>query len=737
MKHSNLYISIIMVLIGSVANVANAVEQIDNKPDTNELPTIHLTAEHASPSYTVAKSKSATKLDLALKETPQTISVITEQRIQDQNLNTVEEVLDQTPGVYVRRFGAQGAVGNGGEYTFYYSRGNQILNYQIDGVMTSPATSGKSGSSLSNLNPIIYDNITVVKGATGLTNGAGYPSASVSLNRKHATSVEPKASMSIAGGSNQTIRSSFDVQGALNESGDVRGRLIAAYGQGDSWRDWGDQSDATLYGVIDSDLAENTSIAVGAMLSRARLNGQGVHGLDMYGQDGKIMPFDREFNASAKWAYSQVDTLNFFTQLKHQFLNRWNLQANYNYTKQDIESLYGVIGVAQADYTNMTASLAASQNDFAPEEHSLDISIDGPYRLFGREHELMMGASYQKIKSYNDAYQGYNAQKVIDLNQWNGNVALPATARTVVGLSNKDYEQSGFYFATRLNPFDPLHVILGTRLSNYDLKTHSTNSVRNTVQDSKIDESKKVTPYAGITFDLTPNLTAYASYTNIFLPQDNRDYSYNFLDPQEGDNYEAGLKSSFYDNRLNISAAYFQAKMDNVAESAGKYVAEDNAVKNNWAKVGDTYYRSIKGATTKGYEIEIAGQILPNWSIQAGYTLAETKNKGERINTDIPKQQFKLFTTYSLPILDNKLIVGGGVNWQSEFYDKSKTGLNYEAYRQKSFALVDLMARYNLNENVALGFNVDNLTDKKYRTNTWANTYGDPRTYMGSITFKY
>lgn len=124
MKHSNLYISIIMVLIGSAASVANAVEQIENKPDTNELPTIHLTAEHASPSYTVAKSKSATKLDLSLKETPQTISVITEQRIKDQNLNTVEEVLDQTPGVYVRRFGAQGAVGNGGEYTFYYSRGN-------------------------------------------------------------------------------------------------------------------------------------------------------------------------------------------------------------------------------------------------------------------------------------------------------------------------------------------------------------------------------------------------------------------------------------------------------------------------------------------------------------------------------------------------------------------------------------------------------------------------------------
>ena len=450
------------------------------------------------------------------------------------------------------------------------------------------------------------------------------------------------------------------------------------------------------------------------------------------------MPFNREFNPNARWAYSNVDTLNLFTELKHEFNNRWKIQANYNYTKQDINALYGVIGVAQVDYTKMTASLAASQNDFSPEEHSLDLSVIGDYSLLGREHELMLGASYQNLKSNNNAYAGYSSKDTINLNTWNGQIALPPEARIATGVNNKDYQQSGYYVATRLNPIDSLHIIVGGRLSNYDLKTHSTNTVRNTVSDSKIKESNQFTPYAGITFDISSYLTAYASYTNIFLPQTNRDYAYNMLAPQQGDNYEGGFKASFYDDRLNMSAAYFQAKMDNVAESAGKYSDTDQAVINGWTTAGSTYYHGVKGAKTQGFELEISGQILPEWNIQAGYTQAETKDKnGQRINTDRPTQQFKLFTTYNLPVMENKLTVGAGVNWQNEFYDKSKTGLNYEAFRQKSFGLVDVMARYAINKDLNLGLNVSNLTDKKYRLNTWANTYGDPRRYTASIQYKF
>lgn len=104
--------------------------------------------------------------------------------------------------------------------------------------MTAPAIDGKNGSSLSNFDPAVFENVTVIKGATGLTNGAGYPSASVNFNRKHANSSVSTGEVKLSGGSWDTYRSQFDVQGGLNSAGSIRGRAVASYGQGDSWKAW-------------------------------------------------------------------------------------------------------------------------------------------------------------------------------------------------------------------------------------------------------------------------------------------------------------------------------------------------------------------------------------------------------------------------------------------------------------------------------------------------------------------
>lgn len=712
------------------------------------LPTIKLKADDQDQQgYTVKKSKSATKMDLALKDTPQSVSVITKEQIDDQNLTTVEDVLNQTPGVYVQRFGAQGAVGNGGEYVFYYARGKQIVNYQVDGVMTAPAIDGKNGSSLSNFDPAVFENVTVIKGATGLTNGAGYPSASVNFNRKHANSSVPTGEVKLSGGSWDTYRSQFDVQGGLNSAGSIRGRAVASYGQGDSWKAWGDNQSGTLYGIIDADIDPKTTVSVGGMLSRNKVTGLGVHGIDMYGIDGGINPYTPSFNANAKLAYSRVDTINLFAQAKHEFENRWNLQANYNYTQQQIKSLFGVIGVASVNYSDQDvikgtttykahyASLAASQNNFNPEEHSLDVSASGPYQLFGREHELMLGASYQHIENNNNNFSGSNSANAVDLRTWNGDVALPNAATQVVGVNNKKYEQVGYYLATRLNPIDHLHVIAGARLSDYDYETLVTTATKNT--PTHFSTYAKVTPYAGITYDIAPWLTAYASYTNIFMPQSNRDYNYALLDPQEGDNYEGGFKATFFENRLNLSASYFEAKMDNVADAGTKY---GNNIPSDLVGIvlpTDNYYTEMDGVKTKGYEIEASGEILDGWNIQTGYTHAKSKQNGVKVNTTIPEDQYKLFTTYNLPVLDKKLTIGGGVNWQSAFYNGNVTGVNYIAYKQDQFALVSLMAKYLINRDLSVALNVDNITNEKYRLNTWANTYGDPTSYTGSLTYKF
>ena len=727
----------------------------------NVLPTIKLKADDQDQQgYTVQKSKSATKMELALKDTPQSVSVITKEQIQDQQLKTLSEVLDQTPGIYQQRYGAAGVIGTGGEYASYYARGSQIINFILDGANTSPAIEGRDGLSVSSLDPAIYENITIVKGATGLTTGAGYPSAAINLNRKLATSKTSQGDISVSSSFYDDqwagYRTTLDVQGALNNDGSVRGRTVVSYRDQDSWYDWGDYQTGLFYATLAWDISPLTTLNVGAMFQRSKTDGLSVHGSPNY-VDGITKPLGRDVNTAPRWANGHSDTINAFAELTHRFENGWKWQANYNYLTQDTQALYAVVGSNAGVTGTYTAngylgSVTTGYQDINPSLHSFDTSLDGTFSFFGKEHELIFGANYQNEQSDDSNYgrcivsvktgaihprsdkcslSGTN--NIVNLNTWDGNIDVPNGLYDSTGKRNKtDLTQYGYFAATRLNIIDPLHLLLGVRGSGYDYKT-----VNADVTTADFSENNQVTPYAGLTFDLTSYLTAYASYTNIFLPQAYRDYNYKTLDPVEGDNYEAGLKAAFYENKLNISAAYFESKLDNIAVEAGKYTVNDPAVINNLADPNESYYRTASGAKTKGFEIEANGELIKGWNVQTGYTYAETKENGTRINIDRPKQQFKLYTTYQLPVLDQKLKVGGGVRWQSEIASATATGAAYEANKQDAFTVVDIMAKYQVTNDFALGLNVNNVGDEEYRLNVSNGTYGDPRTYIVSMNYKF
>jgi len=694
------------------------------------LPTIKLKADDQDQQgYTVKKSKSATKMDLALKDTPQSVSVITAEQIQDQQLKALSEVLDQTPGIYQQRYGAAGAVGTGGEYASYYARGSKVNNFLIDGVVSTPVTTGRTGMSMSTLDPAIYENVTVVKGATGLTSGVGYPSAAVNLSRKLATSKVSTGSINLSTSSFDDkwagFRTVVDAQTPLNESGTIRGRTVVSYDDYDSFMDWGDSNSGLFYTTLGADLDANTTLNVGALYQRAKSKGLSVHGFTNY-SNGVFSTRDREDNSAARWAYGNVDTINAFVELEHRFENGWNVQANYNYLTQDTDAVYAVVGSnpgRTANYANNTGRVTAGYQKLQPELHGLDLSASGPYQLFGREHQMMVGASYQNVQADDPYYNRAIGSDWVNLDTWNGNIPVPASLYTSTGTKNTtDMSQYGYYAATRLNATDRLHLILGVRGLGYDYK-------ETTANETTADFSKnKASPYAGLTFDLTQNLTAYASYTNIFMPQSERNANYAVLEPVQGDSYEGGLKAAFYENQLNLTAAYFQSRLKDFEKYVGSF--------DDGPHIGESIYEGVK-AKTEGFEVEANGQILPNWNIQTGYTYAKTKSNGETIYRDYPKQQFKLYTTYKLPVLDEKIKVGGGIRWQSEIVDASLSGAAYDANKQGSFAVIDLMAKYQVTNDFALGINVNNVGDEEYHLNVSNATYGDPRTYILSMNYKF
>ncbi|MDM1021462.1 TonB-dependent siderophore receptor [Acinetobacter sp. VNK23] len=715
MKHHNLYSAIMMIIVGGTSGTIQAVESAEN----TTLPTITVQAEQETPVYTVKKTKAVTKLDLSLKETPQSVTVFTAQQIDDQNLTSTNDVLAQTAGVTMVQYGQVGA-----GYNTYYSRGFAITNVQRDGIPTTTASFG--GSDMFGLeDSAIYDRIEVTKGSTGLTSGSGNPSASINYVRKRPTA-DLQGAVKVQGGSWGNYRSQIDVSGGLNQDNSIRGRTVAAYEQGGSQQDRYHRQNAVIYGAVDFDLTDKTTLTTALTAQQVKIDGATAHGFPFITHDGQEQTtFGRDDNPAANFTFSDTEKLNLFLGVEHQFNDNWQATANYAFTKASNKREYGVAGsggIAYGKEIPVSAPVnklqpgqmlvTSGRFESTPDVHSLDVYASGKFQALGHEHDVSFGLNGYTIKSDDPSYGRYYVAASIA--GWNGNSPRPdmkVTGRTIV-----DEQQIGAFAAAKLQLLDPLKLVVGGRLSNWERSVTKNEQKQNGV----------FTPYAGLIFDITDNLSAYTSYTTIFNPSSRQDIKGDYLDPEEGNSFEAGLKADFYDGRLNTSAAYFSMQQDNYAIADGK----------NLTPNGGQAYIAVDGAEVKGYELSIGGEILPNWNVQGGYTHTDAKDQtGNTLNSILPEDTFKLFTTYKW----DKLTVGGGVNWQSEIYDaaSAKTGgLASKLNRQESYYLVNLMGRYQVTNDVALGLNVNNLLDKEYKANA-INTWGMARNVTASLNFKF
>ncbi|MEG0605547.1 MAG: TonB-dependent receptor, partial [Acinetobacter sp.] len=142
------------------------------------------------------------------------------------------------------------------------------------------------------------------------------------------------------------------------------------------------------------------------------------------------------------------------------------------------------------------------------------------------------------------------------------------------------------------------------------------------------------------------------------------------------------------------------------------------------------------GTKSRGFELETTGKLTDTWQLSASFArnLSQDKN-GKNLNTSIPNNTAKLFTTYTLPYLDEALTVGGGLRWQSEIYQDG--GPNGTRFTQDSYALVDLMARYKINENLLVNFNLNNLFNEKYHLSTTNSYYGAPTNFRVGLKYDW
>lgn len=710
--------SLLCLTIASVTCVmaAPAVQANGNEVELDTLVVKGSQAKNQT-TYKTQESSAPLKMPLTLKETPQTVNVITSQQIEDQQLTTVGKVLDQTPGINRVEYGVSGACISCNDFL---ARGFIVQNFQLDGV---PVASSLIGA-MAEQNSAAYERIEVVKGANGLLSGSGYPSASVNLVRKRPT-IEPQVHLSASVGSWDTHRSQVDVAGALNNEGSLRGRAVVNYQDNKNWMDRVNQHRSSAYTIVEYDLTDATMIDAGISYSKIHTTGGGVHSFRKYDtKTGEKTHFSRSDNASADWAYSDIETTTLFADVKHNFNENWQLTASLLNSYLKTDRIYGVLGTRKLEGT--AATLTYGKEHKTPTQLAFDLALTGSYNALGREHDLMIGANAFRSTRNDRLYAGGNLNNISVIG-WDGNIDKPDMSYSG-GRDKETIRQQGLYAATRFKATDDLALIVGARVSDWHKRAERSDSSSPTSNYDR-KETGVVTPYAGIVYDLTSQWAAYASYTSIFNPQNYQTESGSYLDPEEGNSYELGLKGSLLDDRLALNLAVFQTDLDNLAVRDGDKETPD----------GYAAYKAENGTRSKGYELSLSGEVLPDWHINAGYSHSVTKGKdGSRIKTDMtPMDQIKLFTSYRLPNELNKLTVGGGITWQSTLHNSSSNKLQLKSGQQRAYSVVSLMARYQVTPQLDVGLNANNIFDKHYTLNVSNHTYGEPRSLTASINWNY
>ena len=677
-------------------------------------------------SYTTGATTTATKLPLTLRETPQSVTVVTRQQMDDRGAQSIADVLRNTPGISVQQYDS--------DRTEYSARGFAITNFQYDGVNT--IYDGVYDEGATHVDMATYDRVEVIKGATGLMTGSGDPSATVNLVRKKPTK-EFKASITGTAGSWDNYRTEGDISGPLNDTGTVRGRFVGAYQDKDSYIDHYSQKKDVYYGILEADLTDDTLLTFGIDNQSVTPRGSSWTGNPVYFSDGGRTDFSRSFNPGADWSRRDFDTTTYFASLEQALANDWKLKLSLNQKTTDHDTQLASASGGNPDRaTGEGMFLYWGRWEGHRVQDTADVNVSGPFTLGGREHELVAGFMASHSRQTGATFDTSAFEMVPgSIYDWNG--TLPKQEFPKNGKYERTQSQNGIYLATRLRPTDDLSFILGSRLSTFKYNEDYSYNPGAGLDDTHASykEHGVVTPYAGVVYDLNDTYSVYGSYTSIYQPQIYKDVNGSTLAPVEGNAYETGLKAAYFEGKLNASLAFFRIEQDNVAESIGT-----NPVTN------EGIYKAIDGATTNGVELELAGEVAPDWNVSAGYTYARTRDQDEQrifgypLSTSKPEHVVRTFTTYRLPGALNQVTIGGGVSWQSAFYGKiwSTPANDYTQIKQGGYTLVDLMTRYAYDDHLSFTVNANNVFDKKYLTglgNFDTTFYGEPRNLQ--LTAKY
>lgn len=572
-----------------------------DKDKPQRMAPVRVEANTEEESLKAETQSSSSKLDLSLRETPQSVSVITQESLRARQVVDFGQALEMSAGV--NQFSGPGPFG--GLPTFGFNEVT-IRGIAVDSVHDVREDGFINTTYFAIPDMAIYERIDVVKGPSSVAFGRGSAGGIINRIRKKPLD-EARGEVSLSFGSFDTYRADIDLTGPLNGAKSVRGRVIAAYSDEGSFVDGVETNRTLLAPSIAFDLTDTTRLLLeGLYQHEAFVPNTGFPLVEV--SDGRYQAPNvrRSLHVGVparndnKW-----DIYSGKIQLGQAIGDNWfaTLRLNANQTKSPIQADRYAYGFDNGD-TQMV------RNDFAIDRDiwAGELQIAGDLDVGGMPVKVAGGIEY----SDNDYHRRGAYAYLGFANIYAGDFAALPDAPVEPGFEYTTRNKaSSAYLQAQIRPIDRLAVLIGLRYDDADAEHNALTTA--TISRKKDDD---ITGRIGLTYDVNDNISVYGMYGRSFLPTI-FDVGENgqILDPETGEIYEAGVKSEWLEQRLAINAAVYRIDRDKIPVS-----------------VPPTFVFAVSSGLqrSEGFEIEINGQPLPGWNLSVAYNRLDSAFKDPR-----------------------------------------------------------------------------------------------------------
>ncbi|WP_244913684.1 TonB-dependent siderophore receptor [Pantoea coffeiphila] len=671
--------------------------------------TLTVTASVSNAAAVPQQSLTATKTDTPLIEVPQSVSVITREQLDRQNVQTVTEALRYVPGVKTETYGVDPK-----GYDWIYIRGFNALttNDYRDGLRQL-----NNSYSYFRTEPYALERIDIVRGPSSTLFGLG--DAGGIVNR---VSKMPDArgvhEVEVQLGNFNRRQAQFDMSDKLDEDGEWLYRVVGLARDSDTqfqYRDGPHVEDNRVYlaPTVTWIPSSDTSLTLRADYLRDTSGGTIAVLTTPGGRATDTLLGDYSYNRFRQEQYSVG--YEFSQQLGENVKFRQNLR--YGQTDTILNNLLP----GSPDFTTNTISRNAIRFDEHMKAFNVDNQLQMDFNTASVAHTLLAGVDYSWLDGNAKRFGAVAPALSITNPVYGLNIADPTYA-----LNNNDQTtaQLGVYVQDQIHLTDQWLLTLGGRHDDISMRTQN-NLTSNT---SWIDK-EAWTGRAGLTYLVGNGLAPYISYAESFIPNSGTDSQNRTFDPSKAHQYEVGVKYQ-PDSNLLMTLAAFE-------------ITKSNVLTNELVNGTATGYQVASGEVrSRGIEWETQAKLTDNLDALASYSWTDTEitksNNGDegKQQANVPKNMASAWLNYGFHQgLFDGLMLSTGVRYVGSMY-----GDNANTIQVKNFTLMDAGAKYQVNKNIQVGVNVQNLFDRHYVGTCDGDTScypGQERTVIGSLKLNF